>query len=106
MAGGAARGAYEVGVIRYILEDIARELGREVPLDVLCGTSVGALNSTFLAAAADDPRGRGARLEREWLSLRMTDVIHPDPRAGRRGEPRRAARPRRPAARRRPRHPL
>ena len=39
LAGGSARAAYEVGVVRYILEDVARALGRDVPIDILCGTS-------------------------------------------------------------------
>ena len=42
LAGGAARGAYEVGVVQYLLEDVAAALGRDVPLDILCGTGGGA----------------------------------------------------------------
>ncbi|KYF71374.1 hypothetical protein BE17_02140, partial [Sorangium cellulosum] len=49
LAGGAARGAYEVGVVQHILEEVSRDLGREVPLDILCGTSVGAINVCGLA---------------------------------------------------------
>jgi len=63
LAGGAARGAYEVGVIRHVVDDVARTLGRDVPLDLLCGTSIGALNVCGLAAWADEPRGRAQRLE-------------------------------------------
>ncbi len=55
LAGGAARGAYEVGVVQYILEDVARALGRDVPIDVISGTSAGSLNSVMLAAHADKP---------------------------------------------------
>ncbi|HEY6459251.1 MAG TPA: hypothetical protein VIY73_03840, partial [Polyangiaceae bacterium] len=36
LAGGAARGAYEVGVVQYVLEEIPRDIGCEVPLDILC----------------------------------------------------------------------
>lgn len=78
LAGGAARGAYEVGVVQYIIEEIAKELGREVPLDILCGTSIGALNACALAAFADDPRGRAARLAAVWNELRLEDLIKPD----------------------------
>ena len=81
LAGGAARGAYEVGVVQHILENVSATLGRDVPIDILCGTSVGALNACFLAAHADQPRGRGAALVNTWQSLKMADVIHPDPRA-------------------------
>jgi len=81
LAGGAARGAYEVGVVQHILEEVSATLGRDVPIDILCGTSVGALNACFLAAHADQPRDRASALSRTWQSLRMADVIHPDPRA-------------------------
>jgi len=80
LAGGAARGAYEVGVVQHILEEVSRDLGREVPLDILCGTSVGALNACFLAGFADEPRGRATRLVNHWTGLTMRDVVHPDAR--------------------------
>jgi NTE family protein len=77
LAGGSARGAYEVGVIRYILEEVARELGRDVPVDVLCGTSAGAINACLLAAFADQPAARGERLARRWQDLRIQELIRP-----------------------------
>jgi NTE family protein len=77
LAGGAARGAYEVGVARYILEDVARALGRPPPIDFLCGTSVGAINACFLAASADDPR-RGQHLEEIWEQVRVPHVVRVD----------------------------
>ncbi|MCC6746004.1 MAG: patatin-like phospholipase family protein [Deltaproteobacteria bacterium] len=79
LAGGAARGAYEVGVVQYILESVAKELGREVPLDVLCGTSVGAINACALAAYAQEPgRVRAARLVKYWTEIRIPDVVRID----------------------------
>jgi NTE family protein len=78
LAGGAARGAYEVGVVRHVVEDVARSLGRDVPLDLLCGTSVGAINVCALAAWADEPRARAARLESHWASLTVGDVVRFD----------------------------
>lgn len=80
LAGGAARGAYEVGVARYLCEDVARAIGRDVPLDILCGTSVGAINACALAAWADAPGARAERLERAWSGLTVADVIQPAPR--------------------------
>jgi NTE family protein len=77
LAGGSARGAYEVGVVRYVLEDVAKVLGREPPLDVLCGTSAGSINTTFLAAHADQPTTRGALLADRWASLKLEDVVRP-----------------------------
>ena len=79
LAGGAARGAYEVGVVQHIVEEVARDLGRDVPLDIICGTSVGAINGCGLAAFADAPRSRARRLVAQWQSLRMEDVVRVRP---------------------------
>jgi NTE family protein len=78
LAGGAARGAYEVGVVQYIVEEVAQALGRDVPLDILCGTSIGALNACALAAFADDPRGRARRLAEIWARLQVEEFVRPD----------------------------
>ena len=78
LAGGAARGAYEVGVVQHILEDVARDLGRDPPLDILCGTSIGALNTCALAAFADYPRARARRLVDVWAHLTIDRVLSID----------------------------
>lgn len=78
LAGGAARGAYEVGVVQYVLDELPKTLGRPVPLDILCGTSVGAINACALAASADDP-ARADRLVQQWLDLRVEQVVRFDP---------------------------
>jgi NTE family protein len=77
LAGGSARAAYEVGVVRYILEDVARALGQDVPIDVISGTSAGSINSVMLAAHADNPSGRSALLARRWTDLALKDVVRP-----------------------------
>lgn len=79
LAGGGARGAYEVGVLRYILEELPKELGREIPIDIFCGTSAGAINACHLAAFADQPRDRARLLAERWLSLRVEDILRPAP---------------------------
>ena len=80
LAGGAARGAYEVGVVQHVVTEVARDIGRPIRFDVLCGTSVGALNACGLAAFAD----RGARSIEElvsvWTSLDVTDLVRVDSR--------------------------
>lgn len=78
LAGGAARGAYEVGVVQHILEEVSRDLGCDVPLDILCGTSVGAINACGLAAFADEPRARAARVASVWTHLRIDDLVRVD----------------------------
>ncbi|HSY24363.1 MAG TPA: patatin-like phospholipase family protein [Polyangiaceae bacterium] len=80
LAGGAARGAYEVGVVRYMLEEVAKALGQDVPLDIISGTSAGSINAAMLAARADEPQARGTALERRWTTLELSDVIRPSPR--------------------------
>jgi len=78
LAGGAARGAYEVGVVQYVAEEVARELGRPVPFDIICGTSVGALNACGLAAFADEGAGAIKRLLDVWASLDLESLVRPD----------------------------
>ena len=64
LAGGAARGAYEVGVVEHIVEKVAADLGYDPPLDILCGTSVGAVNVCALAAYADYRHAASQGLQR------------------------------------------
>ncbi len=71
LSGGAARGAYEAGVLRFVLIDLARRLGRPTWPDVVSGTSVGALNGVF--AAARDARGLSALCD-TWQRMRIEDV--------------------------------
>ena len=77
LAGGAARGAYEVGVVLHILHEVAKDIGRPVPIDILCGTSVGAINAGTLATYADEPTRRGDMLVRQWTALRLDQVAKP-----------------------------
>jgi NTE family protein len=77
LAGGAARGAYEVGVVQYILRELPRTLGHEVPLDILCGTSVGAINACLLAAHAHEPERRADLLAHAWTGLKLEQVARP-----------------------------
>jgi NTE family protein len=79
LAGGGARGAYEVGAVRFLMEELPKQLGREVPVEIICGTSVGAINACFLAAFADQPRLRSRILSDRWRSLRVEHILRPDP---------------------------
>ena len=78
LAGGAARGAYEVGVVAYVFQEVARALGRPIPLDILCGTSVGAINACTLAACADDPVRGVDLLVTQWRGLRLEQLVRPN----------------------------
>ncbi len=76
LSGGGARGAYEVGVLSYLFDELPRHRGGRVPrIDVLCGTSVGAINACYLAAHAGDPRTGMRKLVNLWLELEMSRVL-------------------------------
>jgi NTE family protein len=81
LAGGAARGAYQVGVLEHLVTRVADDLGYDVPLDILCGTSVGAMNACMMAAHADQPRGRAAHMVAVWTSLQIDDLLRPTTRS-------------------------
>jgi NTE family protein len=66
-------------VICYIVEEVARALGRDVPIDVISGTSAGSINACMMAGLADQPRARGALLARRWTDLQLDDVVRPAP---------------------------
>jgi NTE family protein len=74
-SGGGARGAYEVGVLSYVFEELARLRGGPPRLDVLCGTSVGAINACYLAAHLADPVLGLRRLVQLWSELELTRVL-------------------------------
>ena len=75
LAGGGARGAYEIGALSELLP-VLEERG-ERP-DIVVGTSVGALNAAFLAATADRPAvdviEQGKRI---WEEVSFDDVLRP-----------------------------
>lgn len=75
LSGGGSRGAYEVGVLDFIRRDLARRLGRHVPFDIICGTSVGALNAAFLASMCHQPERQVNFLVDAWRSLRIEQLL-------------------------------
>jgi NTE family protein len=76
LSGGGARGAYEAGVLRYLRGELARDLGAQPRIDILCGTSIGAVNACFLASLAHRPEDQGETLVEAWRSLRLEEVFH------------------------------
>lgn len=75
LAGGGARGAYEAGVLTFLLEDLPRKLGKPLDFDIVCGTSVGAIHAAFLAATADVESHRGEMLRQIWEDLRVDEIF-------------------------------
>src|SRR5579863_6859655 len=75
LSGGGARGAYEAGVMRYIREDLAGDLGGQVQFDIICGTSVGAIHACFFAATADIADKQGRMLVDRWESFVLEEMV-------------------------------
>lgn len=79
LSGGGARGAYEVGVLSYLYGELTRQRGGVVPrVDVICGTSVGAINGCYLAAHMADPVAGMKRLVDLWTSIAFEQVLRFD----------------------------
>src|SRR5687768_9071353 len=75
LSGGGSRGAYEAGIIHYLRTDLAKRLGHHVPIDIVTGTSVGAINAAFLAATMSDPATQAEQIVAGWRSLRIEELI-------------------------------
>lgn len=79
LGGGGARGAYEAGVVSYLRGELRRELGEHVALDILAGTSVGAINACYVAGTLARPDLQGDGLVERWRSLRVEHVLRVGP---------------------------
>ncbi|MBA2663558.1 MAG: patatin-like phospholipase family protein [Bradymonadaceae bacterium] len=75
LSGGGARGAYEAGALRYILDVVPKSLGRPVRFSIISGTSVGAINAAWVAATLNDPQRSVQRLWYLWRTLRFSEVV-------------------------------
>lgn len=71
LPGGAARGAWQAGALRFVFTELAPRLGPDLWPEVVSGTSVGALNGVFTAAR--DREGVG-RISAQWRELSTTQV--------------------------------
>ncbi len=76
LSGGGARGAYEAGVLRFILDDLPKRTGIQPDFEIVCGTSVGAIHACFLAATADETEGRGDRLVDIWARMKVHEIFN------------------------------
>lgn len=77
MAGGAARGAYQAGALRYLFTELPRVLGVTPWPSVVSGCSVGSLNA--VPAASRDVE-KVLRASQMWSELRIEQVyrLHGD----------------------------
>lgn len=77
LSGGGARGAYQVGVLRGLVDLGVLPCG----FDILVGSSAGSMNVGMLAAHASDFADGVGRLERVWSRLETRQVFHTDVRS-------------------------
>jgi len=69
LSGGGARGAYEAGILRYLREDLAGDLGGHAQFDIISGTSVGGIHACFVAGTCDVPSRQGRMLAERWEGM-------------------------------------
>lgn len=75
LSGGGARGAYEVGILEYIFNEFGDVTGEPPNVDLISGTSVGAVNGTFVASMLHDIPGGIRRLVSIWTGLELPHVL-------------------------------
>jgi NTE family protein len=75
LSGGGARGAYEAGVLRYLREDLAGDLGGQVQFDIISGTSVGGIHACFVAGTCDMAAKQGRMLCDRWESFVLEEMV-------------------------------
>jgi len=76
MAGGGARAAYQIGILKAIAELLPK--GSPSPFNIICGTSAGAINAASLATMADDYNHAIAQLLRVWGNFHVSQVFNSD----------------------------
>ncbi len=77
LSGGGARGAYEAGIVHYIRTMLPYG-SRNRHFDIHCGTSVGAINTSFMAATADNLDLQGKDIRRLWETVREENIFRRD----------------------------
>ena len=78
LSGGGVRGAYEVGAVAGIIDVLGLGPSDRAPFDVFTGTSVGAINATYLAANTDRGDLRIDGLISLWSSLEIDEYLKVD----------------------------
>lgn len=80
LTGGGARAAYQAGVL-HAISRILQEAGHppeQMPFDIICGTSAGALNATALACRADHFASGVRGLLAVWENVEVGAVYRAD----------------------------
>lgn len=75
LSGGGARGAYEAGVLSYLYEELPGRYKLRPQFQIVNGSSVGAINAAFFAAAAHDSDYMVRNLVSAWSDLRPERIM-------------------------------
>ena len=76
MTGGGARGAYQAGVVAAVSNICAEHnQHKDLPFDVIVGSSAGAINASFIASQANDFTQATATLRALWQDIGYEHVI-------------------------------
>ena len=75
LSGGGARGAYEAGVLRFLFDGLPQRLGHAPRIDLVSGTSVGAIHACFVAATMHQGEERSAQLASVWESMALSELF-------------------------------
>lgn len=76
LAGGGARAAYQVGVLKAIAQQYPRN--SSIPFKIICGTSAGAINGTAIASYASCFHLGVKKLEWIWRNFHTDQVYYSD----------------------------
>jgi NTE family protein len=71
LSGGGARGAWEAGALRFVLQDLPRRTGVAPDPQVVSGTSIGALTGAWIAAEGVEG---SRRVSNAWRTLEVGGV--------------------------------
>ena len=74
LSGGGARGAFEAGIIHYIRTKLPPSIAFKRPFDILCGSSVGAINTCFMASSNHDLAYQGKKIFEIWNQLEQAKI--------------------------------
>jgi NTE family protein len=74
LSGGGARGAYEVGVLRFLYGKLARRLGFTPRVDIFAGSSVGAVHCVHMAGRAHEPAAGVEAMAQIWRHMAFSRV--------------------------------
>ncbi len=79
LAGGGARGAYEMGIVLGIVEALGLKESDKTPFPILCGTSIGSINASWIAAFSEKGCLDAKELTHQWTDLDLEHYVRIEP---------------------------